>query len=117
VQTLLSFQRRFDASHLVGSEWPECGDLLHGHEWVANIEVLYDPLADVVEWPGPVFNALVDELADRHLNDMIAPAQATPYGVVHWLYEKLAPRMRVERIECWYNQAGAVLLADQVRRR
>jgi 6-pyruvoyl-tetrahydropterin synthase len=104
-----------DASHDVGSMWAPCGERLHGHTWDIEIDVLYDPLDEDMEWNR--MNDAIDELDGRHLNDMIKPAQATPYGLANWLMERLRPHIRVERVAAFIGDSGSSVTADEVRRK
>lgn len=112
----LTFRSIFDASHEGEHPPMVCGNGLHGHEWTVQATFLYDPINDV-SFPRNVFEETVEELDERHLNDMIKPSMPSTWGVAHWVMDRLASRTRVESVEVMVNTESVVVIADEVRRK
>lgn len=115
MQYRLEYQTVISASHQCGSEWPECSEHLHGHDWDIDIEIDYDPL-EPRWWESYVDDVMV-EINERHLNDMIRPSQPTPFGLANWIMQRLMPNMPVLSVSTRCGRWSAKVIADEVRRK
>ena len=113
----LTFATSIDASHEADSLAPMgCPEHLHGHNWEIRATFLYDPLHDQ-SFPRIPFEETVDEIDERHLNDMIRPSAPTTYGLAHWIMDRLASRTRCESVSVTVNAETVTVIADEVRRK
>ena len=88
---------RFEASHVLEGLPPghQCGNL-HGHSWVATVEIVARNLDDAgMALDFGAVGAVVKTLDHRHLNDILGKDAAgkvvnpTSENVARWIYENL----------------------------
>jgi 6-pyruvoyl-tetrahydropterin synthase len=83
---------RFEAAHRVEGH-SRCGDT-HGHQWIVSVAVEggLDPkkvyVVDHGSWQEALA-AVVNELHDRDLNDMLPGVVTTPEGLALYIRERL----------------------------
>jgi 6-pyruvoyl-tetrahydropterin synthase len=93
VRHTTSVRRTFQAEHLVTGH-SRCGGWRHGHRWAITVTLGggLDPKNIMVVDHG-VFRAaldrIVDEFADRDLNDMLPAIVTTPEGIGLYVIERL----------------------------
>ena len=105
--------RRFSAAHVLTGH-PTCGKL-HGHSFLVRVMVQGDPDPDIFNFvvDPKVFHerldALVAELANRHLNEMMPGVIPSAQGIAIWFWERLALQYQLDEVKVWQDDVEAAL--------
>jgi len=109
----LGYTRRFPASHVL-QDHAFCGKL-HGHSWRVRVIVRGDPdpethnlVANDIDFFDRL-NALTEEIANRHLNDMLPGIIPSAQGVAGWYWERLSLHYRIDEVTVWQDDLQASL--------
>lgn len=111
-----SITHSFAASHVLeGHSW--CGKV-HGHSYRVEVTIKADPVWNTQEWLKSTtkfaerVDALVAELRNRHLNDMLSGVYPNPAGIAGWFAERLRMHVPLYEVSVWQDEwRASVLLA------
>jgi len=87
----LHVEEEFSSAHANGPDGHKCNNM-HGHDWLATVEVTYNKL-DENGW-GPDFGLIksfIKPLDHQNLNDYFAPHGIKPSAeeIARWLYHQI----------------------------
>jgi 6-pyruvoyl-tetrahydropterin synthase len=117
MQSFVMVEKTFHGSHSLPDHFL-CGGAC-GHTWTVRVTVTGDEDADrygaVVEEDEllrAMEHATWVELNGRDISTMVRPSHASPTGLAHWFYERLASKYEVTEVEVWLdNGLGARISA------
>lgn len=117
MQSFVMVEKQFHGSHHLEDHFL-CGGAC-GHTWTVRVTVTgdedpdrYGAVCDEDELFLAIKKAATVELNGRDISAMVRPSHASPTGLAHWFYERLASRYEVTEVEVWLdNGLGAKIQA------
>jgi 6-pyruvoyltetrahydropterin/6-carboxytetrahydropterin synthase len=107
----LEYSSRFRASHVLDGH-PFCGKM-HGHTFKVFVKVVGDPEPEVFNMVAndndlmTVVDTTLEELDNRHLNDMLPALIPSAQGVAAWLWERLQMKFQLYEVTIWQDDLRA----------